>query len=179
MDCPLEVLAQVDVRFLFDLSLHSSWRIKFLCDQMARIRANIVSICSHISALRWIRPAGMSIYLKQVREHFLIDHPFLSLRVDYILKFRFPPYNVGNLLLLSAPHWRRFTPSKFKWKQTNKTDATLRLMKSSLPARPTGPPAVPGTNKWWGKWFILAFAVAVVGGLTSRLKMGRLSLSPS
>ncbi|KAF8958145.1 NAD-aldehyde dehydrogenase [Flammula alnicola] len=66
--------------------------------------------------------------------------------IDLILKFRFPPYN------------------------TSKADATLRLM-SSLPARPTGPPAAAGTTKWWGKWFILALAVAVAGGLTSRLKM--------
>jgi len=68
--------------------------------------------------------------------------------VDFLLKFRFPPYN------------------------TNKTDATLRLMRS-LPARPTGPPAKAATSKlWWGKWFILAFAVAVAGGLTSWLKTG-------
>jgi len=65
--------------------------------------------------------------------------------VDYILGFRFPPYN------------------------TQKIDATKRLMRS-LPSRPTGPPAVPGTSKWWGKWFILAFAVSVAGGLMSRFK---------
>ncbi|KAF9557043.1 NAD-dependent aldehyde dehydrogenase [Agrocybe pediades] len=71
--------------------------------------------------------------------------------IDYIIKFRFPPYNAS------------------------KTDATMRLLKS-LPARPKGPPAVAGAagaSKWWGKWFILALAVAVAGGLTSsRLKTG-------
>jgi len=66
--------------------------------------------------------------------------------IDYILKFRFPPYT------------------------SSKSDATLKMMRS-LPARPTGPPAATGTSKWWGKWFILAFAMAVAGGLTSRLKM--------
>jgi aldehyde dehydrogenase (NAD+)/aldehyde dehydrogenase (NAD(P)+) len=66
--------------------------------------------------------------------------------IDYVIKFRFPPYN------------------------SSKSDATLRLLRS-LPARPTGPPTTTGTDKWWGKWFILAFAMAVAGGLTSRLKM--------
>ena len=92
---------------LFDLSLHLGkrcWWISFLCHQTACIRANIVLICSHICALRWIRPAGMSICLWQDGEHSLIDHPLLFLRVDYILKFRFPPYNVGN-------HFPPFHPS--------------------------------------------------------------------
>ncbi|PPQ80870.1 hypothetical protein CVT25_001879 [Psilocybe cyanescens] len=66
--------------------------------------------------------------------------------IDYILKFRFPPYN------------------------TSKESAAFRLM-GSLPSRPAGPPSVKRAGKWWGKWFILALAVAVAGGLTSRLKM--------
>ncbi|KAH9478226.1 Aldehyde dehydrogenase family 3 member A2 [Psilocybe cubensis] len=66
--------------------------------------------------------------------------------IDYILKFRFPPYN------------------------TSKENAVFRLM-NSLPSRPTGPPSTKGTGKWWGKWFILALAMAVAGGLTSRSKM--------
>jgi len=65
--------------------------------------------------------------------------------IDYLLNFRFPPYN------------------------TKKADKPFRLM-ASLPARPTGPPALPGTSKWWGKWFILALAVAVASGLMSRFK---------
>ncbi|KAF9471948.1 NAD-aldehyde dehydrogenase [Pholiota conissans] len=64
--------------------------------------------------------------------------------VDIILKFRFPPYTAS------------------------KQDQPLRLM-GSLPARPKGPPSAVG-GKWWAKWFILALAVAVAGGLTSRLK---------
>ncbi|PPQ70793.1 hypothetical protein CVT24_001074 [Panaeolus cyanescens] len=63
--------------------------------------------------------------------------------VDAVIKFRYPPYTKA------------------------KTDATMRLM-GSLPARPTGPP-VAG-QKWWGKWFIVAFAVALAGGLTQKWK---------
>ena len=71
---------------------------------MAIIRANIPSICSLMSAHRWILRAGVSIYLKQ--SYSLIDRYFLPLRVDYILGFRFPPYNVGDLFFphLSFPH---------------------------------------------------------------------------
>ncbi|KAF8196110.1 NAD-aldehyde dehydrogenase [Pholiota molesta] len=72
--------------------------------------------------------------------------------VDMILKFRFPPYNAS------------------------KTAQPLRLI-GSLPARPTGPPSRAGQSKWWGKWFLLAFAVAVAGGLTSRLKSASSSSS--
>ncbi|KAG5649774.1 hypothetical protein H0H81_002077 [Sphagnurus paluster] len=65
--------------------------------------------------------------------------------IDKIIGFRYPPY----------------TDSKLK--------AALKLL-PSLPARPTGPPAEIARTKWWGKWFYLALAVAVVGGLTQRLK---------
>ena len=64
--------------------------------------------------------------------------------VDLILKMRYPPYT------------------------KSKNAAVNRLLKS-LPARPRGPPT-PGTGsgKWWGKWFILALAAAIAGGLTAR-----------
>ncbi|KAF5379237.1 hypothetical protein D9615_006047 [Tricholomella constricta] len=68
--------------------------------------------------------------------------------IDRILGFRYPPY----------------TDSKFK--------AAMRLL-PSLPARPAGPPAVAARTKWWGRWFFLAFVVAVAGGLTNRLKTMR------
>ncbi|KAF8156031.1 NAD-aldehyde dehydrogenase [Crassisporium funariophilum] len=64
--------------------------------------------------------------------------------IDAILKFRYPPYS------------------------DSKSAAVTRMLKS-LPSRPTGRPN--GAQKWWGKWFILALAVAVAGGLTSRAKM--------
>jgi len=103
MDCLSEVLAQVDVRFPIILLFLHSGLITTLCDQMACIQANIVSICSHTSARRWIRPAGMSICLRQ---EIIMINPFLSFsfRVDYILKFRFPPYNVGNSSFLYFTH---------------------------------------------------------------------------
>ncbi|KJA17586.1 hypothetical protein HYPSUDRAFT_192078 [Hypholoma sublateritium FD-334 SS-4] len=64
--------------------------------------------------------------------------------IDMILKFRFPPYTAA----------------------TEKQP--LRLM-GSLPARPKGPPPVDAaTRKWWGRWFLVALAVAIAGGLTRR-----------
>ncbi|KAF5357137.1 hypothetical protein D9756_006811 [Leucocoprinus leucothites] len=70
--------------------------------------------------------------------------------IDRILGFRFPPYN----------------DKSFK--------GASRLVKS-LPPRPTGPPRAEAANgvatKWWGKWFLLAFAVAIAGGLTKRIKI--------
>ncbi|KAG5641769.1 hypothetical protein DXG03_004264 [Asterophora parasitica] len=65
--------------------------------------------------------------------------------IDRIIGFRFPPY----------------TDTKFK--------AAMKLL-PSLPARPSGPPAVAARTKWWGRWFFLAFVIAVAGGLTKRLK---------
>lgn len=63
--------------------------------------------------------------------------------IDTILNFRYPPYN------------------------KSKESASLKLL-GSLPTRPTGPPALNGTStKWWGKWFLLALAVAVAAGLTN------------
>ncbi|KAG6818812.1 hypothetical protein H0H93_001417 [Arthromyces matolae] len=65
--------------------------------------------------------------------------------VDMIIGFRFPPYN----------------DSKLK--------KTLKMF-PRLPARPTGPPSGALRSKRWGKWFLLAFAMALIGGLTQRLK---------
>lgn len=49
---------------------------------------------------------GWCVYLSQTRNILWFAGPFFSLRVDYILNFRFPPYSVGNFLpLLSIPHW--------------------------------------------------------------------------
>ncbi|CAA7261174.1 unnamed protein product [Cyclocybe aegerita] len=57
--------------------------------------------------------------------------------IDTILKFRYPPYNDA------------------------KVKATLNLA-PSVPKRPLGPPT-KGGSKWWGKWFLLALAVAAAG----------------
>ncbi|GLB42204.1 putative aldehyde dehydrogenase family protein [Lyophyllum shimeji] len=65
--------------------------------------------------------------------------------IDKILGFRYPPY----------------TKAKLK--------ASLKLL-PRLPARPAGPPSATARSKWWGKWFFLAFVVAIAGGLTKRLK---------
>ncbi|PFH47014.1 hypothetical protein AMATHDRAFT_153157 [Amanita thiersii Skay4041] len=70
--------------------------------------------------------------------------------IDYLLSFRFPPYNAKKL------------------KSTNQFAV-------SLPSRPTGPPpiiksGITATSKWWGKWFILAIAFAVAAKLTKRVK---------
>ncbi|KAF9047744.1 Aldehyde/histidinol dehydrogenase [Panaeolus papilionaceus] len=62
--------------------------------------------------------------------------------VDAVLKFRYPPYT------------------------ESKANAAMRLL-GSLPARPTGPPSAAG-QKWWGKWFIVAFAIAIAGVQPSR-----------
>ncbi|KAF8878155.1 NAD-aldehyde dehydrogenase [Gymnopilus junonius] len=71
--------------------------------------------------------------------------------VDYILAFRFPPYT------------------------QKKSAATLNLLRG-VPARPTGPPPPTGAkNQWWRKLLLLSFAIAVVGGLSSRLKNGSAS----
>jgi aldehyde dehydrogenase (NAD+)/aldehyde dehydrogenase (NAD(P)+) len=61
--------------------------------------------------------------------------------MDKILGFRFPPYTSSSLAKLK------------------------RTMGVKLPPRPTGPPAVTanGTRR---KWFLLAFAVAILGALT-------------
>ncbi|PPQ70858.1 hypothetical protein CVT26_014081 [Gymnopilus dilepis] len=67
--------------------------------------------------------------------------------IDWILSFRFPPYN------------------------EKKEAAATRLLRG-LPPRPSGPPPAGSSNKSWGKWYILALAVAVAGGLTARLKIG-------
>ncbi|KAF9051962.1 NAD-aldehyde dehydrogenase [Panaeolus papilionaceus] len=64
--------------------------------------------------------------------------------VDAVLKFRYPPYT------------------------ESKANAAMRLL-GSLPARPTAPPSAAG-QKWWGKWFIVAFAIAIAGGLTQKWK---------
>jgi len=48
--------------------------------------------------------------------------------------------------------------------------AVSKFGSPSLPARPTGPPSAT-VNKWWGKWFLLALALAVAGGLTKRAKI--------
>ncbi|KAF8190927.1 aldehyde dehydrogenase [Mycena galopus ATCC 62051] len=63
--------------------------------------------------------------------------------MDKILGFRFPPYTSSNL-------------TKIK-----------RTLGIKLPPRPTGPPAVTGAaNGTRRKWFLLAFAVAILGALT-------------
>jgi len=70
--------------------------------------------------------------------------------VDRILGFRFPPY-------------------------TNQSMKGVSRLVKSLPPRPSGPPNPATANgtatKWWGKWFILALAMAVAGGLTKRVKI--------
>ncbi|KNZ72494.1 Aldehyde dehydrogenase family 3 member B1 [Termitomyces sp. J132] len=65
--------------------------------------------------------------------------------VDKIIGFRFPPYDKSKL------------------------NMAYKLF-PSLPARPIGAPSVTAKYKWWGKWFFFAFAVALLGGLTNRLK---------
>ncbi|KAJ6531227.1 aldehyde dehydrogenase [Mycena capillaripes] len=60
--------------------------------------------------------------------------------IDKILGFRFPPYTASNL-------------------------AKVSRLSVKLPARPTGPPAEVAGGAM-RKWFLLAFAVAVVGALT-------------
>ncbi|TFK38204.1 aldehyde dehydrogenase [Crucibulum laeve] len=69
--------------------------------------------------------------------------------IDAILGFRFPPY-------------------------TDKSLAATKRLLVTLPARPSGPPAVnAGKSKWWGKWFFLVLAVAIAGGLTKRDKIAK------
>lgn len=86
-------------------------------------------------------------------------------RVDKIIGLRFPPYTVrlftftGNLHLMIA--------------KTKKLKNIEFLMPTSLPPRPTGPPAytyVRAASKWSGKWLFLAIAVAVAGALTKWTK---------
>ncbi|KAJ7311505.1 NAD-aldehyde dehydrogenase [Mycena albidolilacea] len=64
--------------------------------------------------------------------------------LDKILGFRFPPYTDSNSAKLKA------------------------RLGIKLPARPTGPPAVAATGDGGAgrKWFLLAFAVAILGALT-------------
>jgi aldehyde dehydrogenase (NAD+)/aldehyde dehydrogenase (NAD(P)+) len=68
----------------------------------------------------------------------------LTRRLDKILGFRFPPYTDSNNAKLKA------------------------RLGVKLPARPTGPPAVAATGAGGAgrKWFLLAFAVAILGALT-------------
>ncbi|KXN84054.1 Aldehyde dehydrogenase, dimeric NADP-preferring [Leucoagaricus sp. SymC.cos] len=71
--------------------------------------------------------------------------------VDRVLSFRYPPYS----------------DKSFK--------GAVRFVKS-LPTRPVGPPKLDATangvaTKWWGKWFLLALAMAIAGGLTKRVKI--------
>jgi aldehyde dehydrogenase (NAD+) len=69
--------------------------------------------------------------------------------VDKIIGLRFPPYTTKKLKNIEF------------------------LMPTSLPPRPTGPPAyasVRATSKWSGKWLLLAIAVAVAGALTKWTK---------
>jgi len=66
--------------------------------------------------------------------------------IDKLLGIRFPPYTDKNMKAVS------------------------KFGSPSLPARPTGPPSAT-VNKWWGKWFLLALALAVAGGLTKRAKI--------
>ncbi|KAL9710113.1 Hexadecenal dehydrogenase [Leucoagaricus gongylophorus] len=72
--------------------------------------------------------------------------------IDWIIGWRFPPY----------------TKRSYK--------GAARLLKS-LPPRPAGPPRTGAVNgaakKWWGKWFILAFAATIVSRLT---KWGKISV---
>ncbi|KAF8888614.1 NAD-aldehyde dehydrogenase [Infundibulicybe gibba] len=66
--------------------------------------------------------------------------------IDKILGFRYPPY-------------------------TAKSISSLSKLSPSLPPRPAGPPSVESLKrKWWGKWFFLALALALAGGLTQRAK---------
>jgi hypothetical protein len=85
-------------------------------------------------------------------------------RVDKIIGLRFPPYTV-----------RLFTSTVLHLMigKTKKLKNIEFLMPTSLPPRPTGPPAyasVRATSKWSGKWLLLAIAVAVAGALTKWTK---------
>ncbi|KAL1738797.1 Aldehyde/histidinol dehydrogenase, partial [Schizophyllum fasciatum] len=62
-----------------------------------------------------------------------IDSPAF---VDKLLWWRFPPYTDGKLR------------------------AMFRLMKDGLPAKPKGPPRGEGSRTGWGKWLVVALAVA-------------------
>ncbi|KAF7337964.1 Aldehyde dehydrogenase [Mycena venus] len=63
--------------------------------------------------------------------------------IDKLLAFRFPPYTPANMAKIKA------------------------RLGVKLPPRPTGPPTVATTASGAGrKWFLLAFAVAVLGALT-------------
>ncbi|KAF7363850.1 Aldehyde dehydrogenase [Mycena sanguinolenta] len=61
--------------------------------------------------------------------------------IDKVFNFRFPPYTTSNIAKMKA------------------------RLGAKLPPRPTGPP--PGTvASRGGKWFLLAFVVAILGALT-------------
>ncbi|KAJ6531647.1 NAD-aldehyde dehydrogenase [Mycena vulgaris] len=62
--------------------------------------------------------------------------------IDKLMGFRYPPYTPKSLAGLNA------------------------RMSIKLPTRPTGPPGAPSANGAARKWFLLAFAMAVVGVLT-------------
>jgi len=62
--------------------------------------------------------------------------------IDKVLSFRFPPYTAQNVQTLQS------------------------RLASKLPARPKGPPPTEASGVTMKKWFLLAFAMAVVGALT-------------
>ncbi|KAF7425984.1 hypothetical protein PC9H_008346 [Pleurotus ostreatus] len=68
--------------------------------------------------------------------------------VDKILAARYPPYT------------------------TKKVNAVRKLLFARLPARPSGPPpiGVASGKKRWGRWFLVATAIALASFLTKRSK---------
>jgi len=64
--------------------------------------------------------------------------------VDMLLSWRYPPY----------------TPAKLK--------AMDRLVSTSLPARPTGPPNPQVSRLSWSRWFTFVLALMLAGGLMKR-----------
>lgn len=91
-------------------------------------------------------------------------------RIESMLRFRYPPYNVTILLFFFFFHSCLSSRFLFICQKTRESDAFKLL--GSLPPRPTGPPSLyESTTKWWGKWFLLALAIAIAGGLTQPLRM--------
>lgn len=81
--------------------------------------------------------------------------------MDRLLSFRYPPYNVSfhNIILLG------FDVHPI---QAAKLKAMGRLIRVSLPARPTGPPKPQVSGGKFTKWFTFLLALVLAGGLMKR-----------